>query len=765
MIEIDIAPSRPNDKRKMVIPSSSSSNASTGTPRIAKKRKPNAFKVGQAQEPFVAKKRVSFDITVSSSDSEGDVALSAAKQTVKKHPQKLAHNAPTEVMVDISTMAARAARADKVDAEVVESSVSTHASNSPVIPDSQAVAHTPMHEKDDQLVAPERRSLRFNLPSGLRSPATSQSDLEDQQEHDDDVPVFVPLQQDEQSCSPEMLPTRRLVPVPIPTASMFGIFDRSDARLSQADPIVDPDSSPHRPAGPRENPAARESPRGLPVKQRLELVHVPDNDTPVSSFEAELDANAASSYVTVPLEVSPRPTNEDRLRLFHHSGVASSPRRIAHAITSAAVKRAPMQPVHAAVEGTDADGTLALVGWRWPSPDPHDDDDLVMTEAQGVDLGGLAEQFFAEIFDFDAGPKVDLANSRASGEPAQDAGENGGPSHGNPQASDLSLPQQSTSSAQSHPASQTPNASTSVAHSGSYGGTAFTATGSDNPRPLSHFPQQPSGPGAACVGTPKRQHEEETDATDSKKARVDPPPSTQYPESAHAHSPYHALPEHPSFQTTGKVGDDAADPSAPSSQQAAASQTPMQIPSVGVTQVSPVALASPLLARVQNTDPFVIPKPGTLAAGESNPATAGMFRSPSPLPASSAPVGAPQAANTNSRNVSRNSSPAPSSAQVEDLISLVRASPFIAAEDGTQDELERFLRDPQAYPSTSAVFFLTCLAQWTMGLRFCGPSHQRFLMPLSWRPSIGPSSCGNMPSTASERSTLSSSALGRGRSS
>ncbi|GAA5871275.1 hypothetical protein JCM3774_000898 [Rhodotorula dairenensis] len=698
VIEIDDAPSRSSSKRKMVVSSSPFPSNSTGTPHVAKKPKTDAPKV--AGSP--AKKRVSFDITVSSSDSEGDVAPSSSKQTAKQRVPKPAPRAPAEKTVEIEKTAAKEGPADKNEVEVIGSSGSTHASNSSVIPDSQAVAYTPMQEKEDQPVAPERRSVRFNLPGGLRSPASSQSDLEDLHAHDDDVPVFVPLhQQDEQLSSPEMQPTRRLGPVPVPAASMFGIFDRSDARSSQADPIVDPDSSPNRPTRPRETSALQASPRWPPVKQRLELVHVPDNDTPVSSFEAELGANAASSYVTVPLEESPPTLVDDRLRIFQQAGGASAPRPYAYASTSGTVKRAPVQPVHAAVERIDVDGTVALVGRRWPSPDPVDDDDLVMTQAEEVDLGGLAEQFFDEIFDFEAGAKLDLANSTAaSAEAAQDAGENSMPSQGYPRSSEASAPQQSTSSGQSYPAGQTASASTSAAQSGAYrGGAGVANAGSDSPDPLAHFLQQSNVPGAASVGTPKRQHEDDAEAVDPKKPRVNPPPSTQYPESAHAHSPYHALPEHPSFQTTSQVASDATGASGPSPQQAAVSQTQMRIPFVGLTQATPVALASPSLARVQNTDPFVIPRPNTLAPGESSPAPAGTLRSPSPLPASAAPVSGAQVASANSRNVSRNGSPAPSSAQVEDLISLVRASPFIVAEDGTQDELERFLRDPQAYPT------------------------------------------------------------------
>lgn len=701
VLEIDVAPSRPNAKRKMIVPSSPSSSGSGQTAHTAKKSKPNASEVAQSPQPqpAPAKKRVSFDLSVSPK-AKGKEPQAKAAVPVKQPTQKSAIKAAPVKTVEVTVSAARKDSDGEDEMEIMESSGSTTASANAVIPDSQAVTFTPMLEKPEEPVASGSRTMRVDLT--LHSPATSQSDLEDAHahDHDDDVPVFSAFpDDDQQTSSPEVQPTRRLGPVPVPAASMFGIFEQPGVRSSQLDPIEDPDSSPNRPLGlDRNSVPARASPRGQAVKQRLELVNVHEEDTPVSSFEAEVEANAASSYVTTPLEARRKPSLASQIRIVRARPQPPQPR--SYVASTLTIKQAPVQAAHA-VEEVDVGGSVVRVGRRWPSPPAEEvEDDLLMTQAEGADPGGLAEQFFAEIFDFDAGGKTELAIASGSTEGAQDAGENGTPSNGYSQAYDP--PQQSANPTQSSSADQSAYASTSANQSAAYG-SGFIASGSNTPNPLSQFPQQPTWPGASSTGTPKRQHEEEDDAGDSKKPRVDASAASQYPESAHAHSPYHALPEHPSFQTGSHVAGASYQESVDSpSQQPATSQTQLRIPSVGITQASPMALASPSLARVQNTDPFVIPKPNLLASGEPSPSlarAAAGFRSPSPLPAGAAPTGTSQPAAVGSRNVSRTNSPAPTSAQVEDLISLVRASPYILAADGTQDELERFLRDPQAYPS------------------------------------------------------------------
>ncbi|GAA5992317.1 hypothetical protein JCM10908_000422 [Rhodotorula pacifica] len=719
-IVVDAPPARPSGKRKMVVPSSPSSSNASAVPPAAKKPKASTHKASPPQPRPAATKRVSFDIAVSSSEAEDVAEQVEAGPSTKKSQQEPSPSVPSCALTDIDLTTAGTRANATEDAEVVESSGSTSASNGTVIPDSQAVAYTPMAEKDGEEAAPERRTVRFNLPSGLHSPATSQSDLESVHAHDDDdIPLFNPLEQEnEQASSPEVPAARRLGPVPVPVAAMFGISNAPEARSSQLDPIEDPDSSPHRPVALRQNTVPRASPRAQPVKQRLELVPLTDDDSPASSFEAEVQANAASSYVTVPLDPSPRNLQAEDVRILRTVGVSSaSPRLRAHASTSAVIKRAPAQAVPA-VQEVVVGGVVARVAQSWPSPPLPDEEEQVMTQAGSTQSGGLEEQFFADIFDFDAGAKVALASTAASAEAAQDANENGQAPNGHSQSYNPP-PQPPTYPTQSYSANQNPYASTSLDSSAYAGG--FAPSGPNNP--LSHFPQQPSWPGAASAGTPKRQHEEEEEAGDSKKARVDQPAATQYPESAHAHSPYHALPEHPSFQTGNILSGNTASPAysqsvASPAHQAIPSQTQLRIPSVGVTQASPLPLTSPSLARVQSTDPFVIPRPNTLATGEVSPSlarTIGGFRSPSPLPPSAAPVSA-QAAGVNSRNVSRNGSPAPNSAQVDELVALVRASPYIVATDGTQDEIERFLRDPQGYSANPAAPLLSA-DFWAFELR------------------------------------------------
>ncbi|GAA6017237.1 hypothetical protein JCM8202_005958 [Rhodotorula sphaerocarpa] len=213
----------------------------------------------------------------------------------------------------------------------------------------------------------------------------------------------------------------------------------------------------------------------------------------------------------------------------------------------------------------------------------------------------------------------------------------------------------------------------------------------------------PQGPSWWSESVPayamKRSHEE-TEGGDSKKARMDSPAEGHYPESAHAHSPYHALPAQPAAAAPTALSSTPYAPgNAPSADGVSAAQYQARIPPTGLYQQAiSGALASPSLVRVQSTEPFVLPKPNRLAPGEASPSVArpptGGLRSPSPLPPNSIPAVAQVSAQS---ALSRNSSPAPAPSQVEDLVALVRASPSISATDGTKEEIERFLRDPHGY--------------------------------------------------------------------
>lgn len=185
---------------------------------------------------------------------------------------------------------------------------------------------------------------------------------------------------------------------------------------------------------------------------------------------------------------------------------------------------------------------------------------------------------------------------------------------------------------------------------------------------------------------------------------MDSPAEGHYPESAHAHSPYHALPAQPAAAAPTALSSTPYAPgNAPSADGVSAAQYQARIPPTGLYQQAiPGALASPSLVRVQSGEPFVLPKPNRLAPGEASPSVArpptGGLRSPSPLPPNSIPAVAQVSAQS---ALSRNSSPAPAPSQVEDLVALVRASPSISATDGTKEEIERFLRDPHGYSGTS----------------------------------------------------------------
>lgn len=217
----------------------------------------------------------------------------------------------------------------------------------------------------------------------------------------------------------------------------------------------------------------------------------------------------------------------------------------------------------------------------------------------------------------------------------------------------------------------------------------------------------PQGPSWWSESVPayamKRSHEE-TEGGDSKKARMDSPAEGHYPESAHAHSPYHALPAQPAAAAPTALSSTPYAPgNAPSADGVSAAQYQARIPPTGLYQQAiPGALASPSLVRVQSGEPFVLPKPNRLAPGEASPSVArpptGGLRSPSPLPPNSIPAAAQVSAQS---ALSRNSSPAPAPSQVEDLVALVRASPSISATDGTKEEIERFLRDPHGYSGTA----------------------------------------------------------------
>lgn len=695
-IAVEIPPPRPSAKRKMVIPSSPEGTASPAArpPKPAEEPAPPA----RDGSPVRKKKRVTFDLALSSDGEEHEQPI------VRAEPAKAVNVRKVEIPIQVKAPL----RADEPEAEqlVQSSGSSSTSSGATVIPDSQAIPAEPTVSKATGHARPaEPEHLRYDLQGPAHSPATSQSDLESVHAHDDDVPVFDPLRRDDDedrdsSAEPEQ--QRRMRPVPVPAAAMFGIFNRPALQSSQLDPIEDPDSSPQRPGVGRQLSEQRNSPRAAPVKGRLELV-VQDDDSPASSFEAEVQSTAAASYVTLPLS---QPDEADLARsiLFARSISSRSGSRASASPSQAKRPRTFSAPIqHDEFSG---EGVVAFAATRAtpsPSPSPRLDDrlDLAAVEADFEDLGEFAERFFDEIFDFTGGAGASQARSGAgtAGE-ARDAGEQQPASNGGHSGSQSSA-SQGTAASQGYGYS---NAGPAYAGDG-VGPSAFAASRSAGDFSQQNFPggpysQPPYWPGAAATAAPsaKRPFEDEI-ANDGKKPRVEMPGAATY-----ASTPFDAILNQPSAppmgaQSSASVYTQPASFGVPYGSNPSQAQT--RIPSVGLSQAAPVALTSPSLARVQSAEPFVIPKPGKLAAGEVSPSLARQlsgFRSPSPLPPPAAPApphGPPYVGQT----VSRIGSPAPAGAQVENLVSLVRASPSISATDGTKEEIERFLRDPQGYGS------------------------------------------------------------------
>ncbi|GAA6061323.1 hypothetical protein JCM10212_003213 [Sporobolomyces blumeae] len=139
----------------------------------------------------------------------------------------------------------------------------------------------------------------------------------------------------------------------------------------------------------------------------------------------------------------------------------------------------------------------------------------------------------------------------------------------------------------------------------------------------------------------------------------------------------------------------AGSPAPPSVSAAAASPAPPATVATGLSNTPSAGhLASPSIARVQNTEPYKIPNPAQPAAAQAGASTS--QRSPSPGLAKAQSAAAPAPIATPAQ-VSRVSSPAPSLSAVEDLVALVKASTKIEDSDNTKAEIEKFLRDPRGY--------------------------------------------------------------------
>ncbi|BGP48969.1 hypothetical protein JCM10450v2_004848 [Rhodotorula kratochvilovae] len=704
-VEVPAAP-RTNNKRKVVVPESEGSQEpSQPVNKKAREDKPASPQKKQ-------KKRVAFDLVLS--DDEEDV-LAQVESVV----------AAAEPAVEIEQ-----------EVEVVQSSGSTAAS---VIPDSQAAPlladvakAAPAPSPGPPAPPPPASSNERATQASMHSPATSHSDFEGHP-HDghDDVPIFDPLQHNDhdRASSSEPEPRPRFGPVPVPAVSAFQVAESILIRSSQVDPIEDPDSSPRR------SPVRRShsyqsprhgSPRTRPTKTRLELVSAEDDEiaSPVSSFELEVLSAAAASYVSLPMDAAAAPV----IPIASTSGVRSRSRP---AVTAQAIKR-PLVRAPAASADVDAGtGVAARAAIRSPSPEGEDFD---------FDGDDRQQEFFDEIFDYDRGvalsqqlPEDSTDQGKAAGE-AQDAGE-GYPSNGyNPygasgSGSNGQSAQQGQQQQQQYAAPAGYGYPSAPAIPGGYGfGSAPGYPGGGHPPVL----PSPFGHPHAHQQPQKREYDDGADAA-NKKARTEPTPQpVTYPAAAHTHSPYSAMP-HSLTPNPGSLAAITSPFNATHQQHqhqhqayaypgSYAPQPASRAPAVTVQAPSPsvasAAVASPL-ARVQSQDPYAQARAGSHPASPAisalvspalSAAASAAHRSPSPLPPAAAPAVAPAAplipaapaspsliAASQGSFISRNSSPAPGPGKTEEVIALVRTSPHIQEADGTKVEVEKFLRDPEAY--------------------------------------------------------------------
>ncbi|GAA5901294.1 hypothetical protein JCM6882_007736 [Rhodosporidiobolus microsporus] len=652
-----------------------------------KKQKP-------AQEPV--QRKVAFDIVLDDDEESSDEAAQAVSQNE--------------------------------DTPAVESSGETSVS---LVPDSQClpivlvgkhdIVEDSMSASQGVAASASSGSSRARRYPELNSPATSHSDLEAHSlEEDDDVPLFDPTCPDRRS-SPEpehTKPQRRLAPVPVPRAAASGIHHPAS---SQLDPIENPDSSP--PRSPfreqqRQQQQHQASPQprtSRPAKARLELGSVED-ESPASSFEAEVQSSAAASYVSLPIpaiSALARMPGGSPLRPFSSRPTVSA---------APVAKRLPFRhPTPPAESGIAVNGN-AVASVARPVAAPRAASPEIVEESQVLeDLGGaedFVQEFIAEFLDFSSSQEP---NGKAGGE-AQDAGEGGYPPSGyNPYGAGAP-PQGGGGGAPPPGPSHIPGyiaAPPAGAMPVGYGYPAAPGYPGGGFPPI-HLPPAHSFATSPYPQAAKREHDDDNGAA-SKKPRTDqygrPLPPTQSPvpmaPAPHvvpspyppAYYPHAAAPSPQPFQTHSQP---ALPPPASSPYGAHPSAHPPALNVISPSPSTSAAIPSPSLTRVQSMEPFAAsPSNNRPVPASPAPAINGPARSPSPLPANAmapAPVTPSSPAISAigpSTSVSRNGSPAPTATKVEELIALVRASPYILETDGTKVEIEKFLRDPLAYKAVS----------------------------------------------------------------
>ncbi|GAA5852812.1 hypothetical protein JCM8547_004693 [Rhodosporidiobolus lusitaniae] len=724
-------------KRKMVIVSDSESSQAQFQP-VA----PQQAASGQN------KKKVVFDLTLDGGE-ESELEEQRSEPAIDKEVVQRA--VEKDVQADVQ---------QEVEEEAAPQAASSGETSTSYIPDSQAAPAGMAMQIEQELLEsqsqsqpsqpsrpsqpPQAASITVvhsqprNCPQ-LNSPATSHSDLESHphDEMEDDVPLFDPLQHNDRHSSIEADPVderRRLGPVPVPPVAAFGLHQRAPVS-SQLDPIEDPDSSPRHPpfrvqqAQSSGSPAPRPD---RPAKARLELVTVED-ESPASSFEAEVQYSVAATYVSLPITIGAglsRPPGGSLLRPF-----AIRP------AFSAAVKRVPFRPPTPPTEvGTSVGGGAVASAARLARALTPDE---VVEESQVFSQGGeeydraleLMDFLAKEFLDFGGGeeqPWQPTGEGEKGEEEAKDAGE-GYPSQGyTPYSAGNGAPNGAAGGLGGvPPPSSIPGYITAPPGSfppASYG---FSSTpgypGGGGGYPPMQLPPSHAQPSSYSPPA-KREHDGEEDAA-SKKPRTDqygrplppaqpalPPQHQPYPyPPAHSHAPapvaavqqpVYFPPSQPQQQPPVQPSSSFQTQSYHSSQ-ASTFYSPHPAgrpPALNVISPSPAtpAPSAPTSSFVQpysqpqsvsNGRPSV-PSPAPPAAG---PVTA--HRSPSPNPPGGLPPSSPMFApiNSSTSSLSRNSSPAPVGTKVDEVIALVKASPHIVETDGTKGEIEKFLRDPRAY--------------------------------------------------------------------
>ncbi|GAA5889385.1 hypothetical protein JCM5296_006346 [Sporobolomyces johnsonii] len=679
-VEIE-EPAPRSTKRKMVVPDSDISSQ----PQSSKKQKAE-------ERPAVgaSKKKVVFDLSIDDSDAEGSAM---AEPTVAAPSGEAILAVVPDSQPGLAASWELPARHD----------------------DTQVVEQTFVASQDIATAGPSQSRLF----GGLTSPATSHSDLGADPDCDDDVAIFNRLDHDDLSPRlPGERDTRQLGPVPAPPVSAFELHGDFHIASSQLDPIEDPDSSPRRSPFRRQQPTHAHSPRlaARPAKVRLELVT--HDATPASSFEADLQSSAATSYVSASVGVG-----QNVIRSLSVVGPFST-RRFA---ASTPVKRPHFRPptppaefdMHTGV-GVAAVARAAVPRMSSP-PVEADGDELVQVSGEGgeSDLGGFVQEFFDEIFDYDQGsiPSEAVAATKGSKpDESQDAGESGhapndkGPSSNGQQPSENGYSyQQATHSPIPGFIASGPSA---VAGTGFSGGPGY-GYGSSAPGGHGHH-FSPHLPPSHVVAPPhqqpyKRELEGETDDSSVKKPRTDqapqPLPASHVP-ALPASQPFPSpiqqslRPIAPHPQAVSPVPQAHASsapqhfppPNAPTNAAAAPSPRPPALAIVSPSPVSSAQVPPPSLARVQSMERFVIPNPALQPGQTRSSVPPGQQRSPSPSVQPS-----PNLRQTTSGSVSRNGSPAPGATKVDDLVALVKASQHIVDTDGTKEEIEKFLRDPRTY--------------------------------------------------------------------